>query len=80
MDEVFLPITFYTDESNKTKIYAEPEYEGELTIQVSEVHHRQSYTWKDRYQKQGHNKYIGSSRNQQQVDRQTATQQATQVW
>ena len=80
MDEVFSSIMFYADQSNKTKIYAEPEYEGESTIQVGEVHLRQgfhqyqpkghSYTWKDRYQKQGHNKYLGSPWNQQQVDRQ----------
>ena len=80
IDEVFSSVIFYADQRNKTKIYAEPEYEGESTIWVSEVHHRQgfhwyqpkgqSYTWKDRYQKQGHNKYLGSSRNKQQVDRQ----------
>ena len=44
MDEVFLSIMFYADQSNKTKIYAEPEYEGELTIWVSEVHQRQVST------------------------------------
>ena len=80
MDEVFSSITFYADQSNKTKIYAKPEYEGESTIRVSEVHQRpgfhqyqpkgQSYTWKDRYQKQGHNKHLHSPQNQQQVDRQ----------
>ena len=80
MDEVFSLITFYVNQSNKTKIYNEPEYEGELTFWVSEVHHRQglhqyqpkgqSYSCKDRYQKQGHNKYLGSPQNQQQVDRQ----------
>ena len=43
MDEVFSSITFYTDQSNKTKIYTEPEYEGESTIRVSEVHHRQGF-------------------------------------
>ena len=32
MDEVFSLITFYTDQSNKTEIYTEPEYEGESTI------------------------------------------------
>ena len=78
MDDVFSSIMFYADQSNKTKIYAEPEYEGEFTIWVSEVHQRQgfhqyqpkgqSYTWKDGYQKQGHNKYLGSPWNQQQVD------------
>ena len=70
MDEVFSSVTFYADQRNKEKIYNEPEYEGESTIWVSKVHHRQglhqyqpkgqSYTWKDRYQKEGHNKYLGS--------------------
>ena len=32
MDEVFSLITFYVDQRNKTKIYTEPEYEGESTI------------------------------------------------
>ena len=36
MDEVFSSIMFYADQSNKTKIYTKPEYEGESTIQVSE--------------------------------------------
>ena len=79
MDKVFSSITFYADQSNKTKMYTKPEYEGESTIQVSEVHHRQgfhqghqkgqSYTWKGRYQKQDHNKNLGSAQNQQQVGR-----------
>ena len=70
MDEVFSSVMFYAEQSNKTKIHAKPEYEGESTIQVSEVHQRQgfheyqpkvqSYTWKDRYQKQGHNKHLHS--------------------
>ena len=68
MDEVFSSITFYADQSNKTKIYTEPEYKGDSTIWVSEVNQRQgfhwyqlrgqSYTWKDRYQKQDHNKHL----------------------
>ena len=80
MDEEFSSIMFYADQRNKTKIYAEPEYECELTIWVSKVHQRQGfhqyqpkgqpYTWKDRYQKQDHNKYLGSPQNKQQVDRQ----------
>ena len=79
MDEVFSSITFYADQSNKTKIYTKPEYEGESTIQVSKVHTRQgfhqghpkgqSYPRKGRYQKQDHNKYLGSSQIQQQVGR-----------
>ena len=32
MDEVFSLITFYADQSNKTKIYTELEYEDESTI------------------------------------------------
>ena len=43
MDEVFSSITFYADQSNKTKIYAKPEYEGDSTIQVSEVNQRQGF-------------------------------------
>ena len=80
MDEVFTSITFYADQSNKTRMYAEPEYEQESAIQVSKVNHRQgflqyqqkgqSYTWKDRYQKQNDSKHLHFSRNQQQVDRQ----------
>ena len=31
-DEVFSLITFYAEQSNKTKIYTKPEYEGESTI------------------------------------------------
>ena len=34
MDEVFSSITFYADQSNKTKIYAELEYKEDSTIQV----------------------------------------------
>ena len=59
MDEVFSLIMFYTDQSNKTKVYTKPEYEGESAIRVREVHHRQgfhqghqkgqSHTWKGRY-------------------------------
>ena len=80
MDEVFSSIMFYTDQSNKTKIYTEPEYEGESIIRVSKVYQRQgfhqyqpkgqSYTWIDRYQKQDHNEHLHFSQNQQQVDRQ----------
>ena len=50
MDEIFSTIMFYADQSNKTKIYAEPEYEDELTIWVSEVHQRQGF---HQYQPEG---------------------------
>ena len=32
MGEVFSLIMFYADQSNRAKIYNEPEYEGESTI------------------------------------------------
>ena len=80
MDKVFDSITFYADQSNNTRIYAKPEYRGESTIWVSEVNQRQgfpwyqqkrqSYTWKDGYQKQNDSKHLCFSRNQQQVDSQ----------
>ena len=43
MDEVFSLIMFYADQSNNTKIYAKPEYEGDSTIQVREVNQRQGF-------------------------------------
>ena len=80
VDDIFTSVMFYADQSNKTRMYAEPEYEGDSTIWVSKVNQtlgfhqyqqkRQPYTWKDRYQKQDDNKYLHFSRNQQQVDRQ----------
>ena len=79
MDKVFALITFYADQSNKTRIYSELEYKWESVIQISEVTQRQgfpwyqqkeqSYTWKDGYQKQN-TKHLHFLRNQQQVDKQ----------
>ena len=50
MDIVFASITFYADQSNQTKIYAEPEYEGESPIQVSKVNQRHGFP---QYQQKG---------------------------
>ena len=80
MDDVFASIMFYEDQSNKTRIYSELEYEWQSTIWVSKVTQKQdipqyqqkgqSYTWKDGYQKQNDSKHLCFLRNQQQVDRQ----------
>ena len=43
MDEVFSSIMIYADQSNKTRVYAKLEYEGESIIWVSEVNQRQGF-------------------------------------
>ena len=50
MDEVFTSITFYADQSNKTRIYSKLECERESTIWTSGVTQRQGFP---QYQQNG---------------------------